>query len=184
MLYTQQTNSIFKNNYIELQNNLVKNEQTNQVFKHIKIIEKNTIKPGSVILCEYKKKIMLLELYRYGINAISWEFPRGYIEDNESLSECAIRELYEEANIIFNKETDQIIQLGETAVNSSIMASKVSLFLVKINHTIDIKLQNNENIKSISWITQKEIQDYIKNGIIIDSFTINTLMFYNLTYNY
>ncbi|MDD2697323.1 MAG: NUDIX hydrolase [Arcobacteraceae bacterium] len=181
MLTTKEKEIIFVNKYIELQNNLVENVESKKVFKHIKIIENGTTTPGAVVLCEYKEKYLLLENYRYGIDEICIELPRGYIEKNESLENCAIRELYEETNIIFNKRTDNITKIGEISINSSIIASKVSLFLININQEInDIQLQNTEHIKSYSWYSKEEIYKDIKEGKIIDSFTISSLLFYSL----
>lgn len=138
-----------------------------------------------MILCEYNKKFLLLETYRYGINDFSLELPRGYRNANESLKECAIRELKEETNIEFNTTIDTIQKLGEIAVNSAIIASKVTLFLIIITQPIDnLELQAEEQINSYSWTDITTLNKYISEGKIIDSFTINTLMFYNLKNNF
>lgn len=181
MLLTKEKKTLFKNKYIELQNNLVEDETNKNKFEHIRIIENDTNRPGSVILCKYQNSFLLIENYRYGINEVCFELPRGYVELNESLSDCAIRELYEETNIIFNKSIDKLTKLGEIAVNSSILASKVSLYLISINQIIDdVQLQSSEHIQSFKYYTLKELHEKIKEGKIIDSFTINALMLFSL----
>lgn len=181
MLKTKEKRIIFSNKYIELQNNLVEDIKNKKTFEHIKVIENGTSTPGAVILCEYKDKILLIESYRYGIDEMSWEFPRGYIKENELLEDCAIRELYEETSIAFNREIDKLTKLGEITINSSYIASKVSLYLITINQEIhNLKLQDSEYIKSFKWTDINSLFDDIKSGLIKDSFTINTLMYFYL----
>ncbi|MFT7005283.1 MAG: ADP-ribose pyrophosphatase [Sulfurimonas sp.] len=181
MLKTEKENVVFISKYIEVQNNDVVDTNTKNKFKHIKLIENNTINPGSVVLCKYNDKFLLLENYRYGINDFSLELPRGYKNLNESLEDCARRELKEETDISYNLNMDSIHKLGEIAVNSAILASKVSFFLITINQSINnLQLQSDEHIISYSWIDMNTLLDYVKNGKIIDSFTINALMLYKL----
>lgn len=184
MIKTKKKNIIFSNKYIELQNNNVVDINTNNEFDHIKLIENNSNYPGSVILCKHNNKFLLLENYRYGINDISIELPRGYRDKHEPLEECAIRELKEETNIIFDFNIDRIQKLGEIAVNSAILESKVALFLIEINQPINnLQIQSYEHISSCYWLDLNTINDYILEGKIIDSFTINTLMFFHLRSN-
>ena len=183
MLKTKETKIIFKNQYLELQNNIVIDINTNKEFEHIKIIENEAVKPGAVVLCQYNDKFLLIENYRYGIDSLSLELPRGYIEKTETLENCAIRELYEETNILFKKNVDKIIKLGEVAINSSFIASKVPIYLIIVNQNIkNIKLKTEEQIQSYEWYKMDQISNDILNGKIFDTFTINAMMFYNLYY--
>ncbi len=177
MIKTKEIKTIFKNKYIELQNNLVENDNTKRVFEHIKIIENNANYPGSVILCKFKDKFLLLNNYRYGIEDYSWELPRGYANENESLEECAIRELKEEININFTANST-IQKLGEIAINSSIIASKVVLYLIEIVNIEEIIMQEEEQIVSYKWVSLENLTQMIKTNEISDSFTISSLMFY------
>lgn len=181
MLKTKKKNIIFKNKYIELQDNLVQDLESNKEFNHLRLIENNTNNPGSVVLCNYKNKFLLIRNYRYGTDELCLELPRGYNESNETLKDCAIRELYEETNIIFDKKIDKLTKLGEMSVNSSIIASKVSLYLLKINQIIEnIQLQKEEHIISYKWYTLEDLHSKIKDGTIIDSFTLSTLILYEV----
>ena len=181
MLETKEKIVIFNNKYIELQNNLVEDRDTKKRFNHIRLIENNSKTPGSVILCKHNNKFLIIENYRYGIDEITIELPRGYTNTDESLEKCAIRELYEETNIVFLENKDEIIKLGEISINSSIMASKVSIFLININHNVEnIKLQHSEHIESFQWVSLQEMYEKIRVGEIIDSFTISALMLYKV----
>lgn len=180
MIITIEEKKIFKNKYIELQNNIVK-DSNNKIFNHIKLIENNSDKPGCVVLCKHKNKFLLIENYRYGTDEFCLELPRGYVEENESLDNCAIRELYEETNITFDYNLDSIFKLGEISVNSAILASKVTIYLINIHQKVcNLKLQNDENIISSKWSTLKEIYFDISNNKITDGFTLSTLIYYKL----
>lgn len=177
MFYTIKTNVVFKNKYIELQNNIVENIEEKQ-FEHIKLIENSDIKPGVVVICENAGKLLLLKNYRYGIDKEVWEFPRGYKECNEALKECAIRELMEETGVK-NNDITQIHKIGEMNVNSAFMASTVEIYFIKIN-TFIIQPQDNENISEYLWVSFLEIKNLIRNHQITDSFTLSALMQFSL----
>ena len=179
MLITQKENTIFKNKFIELQNNTVLNTETKTIFEHIKLIENESSYPGSVAMCKLDNSFLVLENYRYGIDDMCFEFPRGYAEKNETLEECAIRELYEEIGIGFSAN-DCIQKLGEISINSSYLASKVSIFLIEIKNSGTFKYQKEELIKNHFWLTSNEIYELIKNNSIVDSFTISAMMLYEL----
>lgn len=181
MIETLETKTIFKNKYIELQNNLVKNKKTNNTYTHIKLIENNSTHPGSVILCKFNDKFLFLKNYRYGIDDYCWELPRGYKEEKESLEKCAIRELNEEININIDEKTN-IIKLGEIAINSSILASKIALFFIEISSVNELIMQEEENIEDYKWIPIEEVIQKIKNKEIYDGFSTNAIMFYILNY--
>ncbi|MFC0323103.1 NUDIX hydrolase [Gallibacterium melopsittaci] len=173
MLKTIKINTIFKNKYLELQNNNVVDEVTNKSFEHIRLIEKETDYPGAVAICKFEDRLLLINNYRYGINRMSLEFPRGYVEKGETLEECAIRELFEETGVIFNPTVDSIKKLGEVAVSSSIMATMTPFYLIEIKQSLpEIHLQKEENIEDFKWESIDNIINLIKENKIVDSFTI------------
>lgn len=178
MIITKKINTIFKNKFIELQNNIVENKKNKKIFEHIKLIENESNNPGSIIIVEYKKKFLIINLYRYGLEKFSWELPRGYKNKNESLLNCAIRELKEETGIILSNKSN-IIEVGKIAINSSFIASELAVFLIKITSEPKINLHLSENIINYEWLTLTEIFQKIKDNKIIDSITISafTLFF-------
>jgi ADP-ribose pyrophosphatase len=50
-----------------------------------------------------KRKIVMVEVYRYPITGWSLEVPCGHIDENESAKKCALRELHEETGYLARK---------------------------------------------------------------------------------
>lgn len=179
MYKTLAVHTLFKNSYIELQNNDVENTANGKHFKHIKLIENSSPTPGCAIICELNGKFLLLKSYRYGVNKECWEIPRGYINPEESLEACAIRELQEETNIDSNCVLSTTI-LGYIDINSSIIASRVAIIHIKVQNNFDLIIQKEESILDFKWQFIDEIQHSIKIDEITDSFTISSFMLFLL----
>lgn len=177
MYKTHKINTIFKNNFIELQNNDVENLINNHQFKHIKMIENESNEPGVAIICEMNNKFLLLKNYRYGVNRECFEVPRGYTEKNEQIINCAMRELCEEVGItqscIISTEV-----LGYVDTNSSILASSVAIAHMKLLDDCLLTVQKDELITDYYWYTIDEIKNLIEKNIILDSFSICGIMLY------
>lgn len=73
-------------------------------IESLKISTKNNTPDGVIIYAvhgEQKDKIVLIRQFRYPINDYIYEFPAGLVESGENMSECAIREMYEETGLTF-----------------------------------------------------------------------------------
>lgn len=179
-IITKKTNTVFKNNYIELQNNDVI-FPNDTLGNHIKIIENNSNTPGIVIICENEQdEILLIELFRYGVESYSLEFPRGYKNKNEPFLDAGLRELKEETNILDRDIIDSTL-FGSFFINSAHTASEVGVIYISVqSDNLDIKLEKKESIKNYFWFDTNTLKKRISEGLIKDSFTINALMFYLL----
>jgi 8-oxo-dGTP pyrophosphatase MutT (NUDIX family) len=75
----------------------------------IKITDRT--KAGVILFSPNKKYVLLVKTKSNGIRKCKWGFPKGSIELNENISECAMRELKEETGLIIdidNKIIDNI----------------------------------------------------------------------------
>ncbi|MBF0472743.1 MAG: NUDIX hydrolase [Nitrospirae bacterium] len=176
-IHTTEINVIFKNKYIELQDNdvIFPNGKTG---KYLRVIEKDSKTPGSVIICINEfNEILLVTLYRYGIDQYSLEFPRGYKDKTEGFIDAGVRELREEVNIQ-DKNIVNVSLIGSFFVNTSNNASEVGVVLIHINSLdLNVKLEIQESIIESQWLPIKHIKEKIIIGEIKDSFTINAFMF-------
>lgn len=88
-----------------------------------------------------------------------WGSPKGTLQDNESIINCAIREVKEETGIeIDEKELTEMITIN----------SRVSYFFVKMNE-IDVSVQNqiiDNDANGIGWFNVECLYSLVKQGIL------------------
>ncbi|MBQ6888692.1 MAG: NUDIX hydrolase [Lachnospiraceae bacterium] len=70
----------------------------------LKISTKENTPDGVIIYAvhgEKKDKVVLIRQFRYPINDYIYEFPAGLVEPGENMTDCAVREMYEETGLHF-----------------------------------------------------------------------------------
>lgn len=145
----------WENNYFEISG-------TENFFK---IVQKTG---GVVIAPQVLKKFILIRVKRIDQKEY-WEFPRGFIEVDESFEHGAIRELREEMNIV----ASDIHDLGEIKIDSGLILSNVRMMLVKVPkyELSKIELQDSEKILDYRLFSIGELCNLIRNKELVDSFT-------------
>ncbi|WP_428817306.1 NUDIX hydrolase [Clostridium butyricum] len=139
------------------------------------IISIESLKGGVVIIPITKnKKIILIKEFRLNINEISIEFPRGFVENEESSLEGAKRELFEEIGGV----AEEFEVLGSIATNNGISNEKVDYYVAWDTTFSYEELQSEENIIDVVEYSLTELMNLIKESKITDSFTLcGTLKF-------
>jgi len=169
---TIKKNTVFKNKYLELQNNYVEFPNKTQ-GEYLKIIENSSPTPGIVVCCKNEEnEYLLIDIFRYGINKRSLEFIRGYTNKNEEFILSAKRELFEESGI----NVDNIISnkyVGSFYINTSNTLSEIPVIKINIKNVDEVSPQTEESIINILWKSSIEMESMIRNGVIKDSFTIS-----------
>src|ERR1051326_8845550 len=109
--------------------------------------------------------IALSNNFRYPIGLSSFEFPRGFRKDGESLERAAIRELEEEAGL----STASLKFLGEVFPDTGFVANSVPVVLAKVNSRNQDQ-QRSESMESIAqeldWIQCSDLDSQISQGRI------------------
>lgn len=152
----------FGNEWISVYENLVQTSKGNK-------IKYTTTKSSDivVIIPIIDNKIIMVQCYRYPTNSSHIEFPAGHLEKNETITQCAKRELLEETGY-----SSQNIEF----IHSYYVSPGRSDQMVHIFRAIDLvkKHQNLENDEELEVIqmTKNEIKNSILNGTIKNPSTI------------
>ena len=102
-----------------------------------------------------------LFIYRNG----KWDLPKGKLEKNEIISECAIREVEEECGIedltIIRKLmiTYHVYTLGEKRI-----LKDTHWYLMKSNYSFALTPQLEEGIERVEWKKESDIPKILKNS--------------------
>lgn len=179
MLKTIKEVSVFKNKFIDIQNNDVIDQYWNN-RKYIRIFQNAEHKKetGVVVILKIKNKFLLINLFRYWIQEDSWEFIRGWIEKWETYEEAGLREVFEEVNIVWHNS--KLIWISYT--DTGILNTEVWFILIEIDSLKNqfIKLQESENINNYILLSKKELKEKILEWTIKCWFTIQWFWFLNL----
>ena len=126
------------------------------------------------------KKIILVKQFRYAIKKELFEIPAGLINKNESLVDCAYRELKEETGFKANK----IKKLFQTFLAPGYSDELLTIFLASDLEKGEQSLDLDEFIE-VKTFNFDEILNMIKNNEITDSKTISAILYMNLNdYNW
>lgn len=140
-----------------------------QVFDEKGRIRVESVNGGAVVVpVTADGKYVVLKIYRPNLQKIMLEFPRGFLESGEEPEEGARRELLEE----IGGTGDEFIPLGTATLDSGISGTVNHFFLCRNTVYDTERLQAEEGIKELLFLEEEEMKACIREGEIIDSFTI------------
>lgn len=109
-----------------------------------------------------KKELLVYEEYRHGVAEVSYTFPAGGIENDETLEDASKRELLEETGY----DCKDIKLLKNYVVSGSYMFGKLNIMRIrKIKKIAEPKSKDIEDPDHI-WLSKNQV----KNSIINDDF--------------
>jgi ADP-ribose pyrophosphatase YjhB (NUDIX family) len=95
------------------------------------VLDGRPTRPGRItgvdVLPVLADKVLLLRVYRHPIGRELWEVPRGFIDDQETAAEAALRELKEETGLTCTP--NDLVALGTYAPEPGTMAAYGALFV-------------------------------------------------------
>nr|XP_027201715.1 putative uncharacterized protein DDB_G0277255 [Dermatophagoides pteronyssinus] len=103
---------------------------------------------GAIMLDETMDYILLVQ----GYGNKTWGFPKGKVNHDESLMNCAVREVFEETgyNCMGNILADQYLE-------RKIFESRLRLYLIRnVEFNYEFKPQARNEIRSIKWFALKD----------------------------
>ncbi len=122
-------------------------------FKHFKLVK------AGVGLVKNKEWEVLL-IFRRG----KWDLPKGKLDDNETLIECALREVKEETGLTEIKAGKEIDITYHTYIEFGKHILKESHWYLMLCKTIETLVpQVEEDITDIRWVKKQDLKNYLNN---------------------
>ena len=130
----------------------------------------------NIIAITKENKIIMVKQYRFGTSKTELEIPGGMIEEGEEPMEAAKRELLEETGY----EGDKFTYLGHVDPNPAFQTNKCHVTLIENCECVsEQKLDPGEDI-AVEKVSQRNIQELIRNGTIRHSLVIAAFSLYDL----
>lgn len=114
--------------------------------------------------------LVLVRLRRAPALGFCLEFPRGGVEENESLEEGAVRELWEETG--FDAVPGATASLGKVAPDSATLNGATPVLLVPLQERAQAGAFDTDEIDSVLRVTPAQFEAWIADGTIVDGMTL------------
>lgn len=120
-----------------------------------------TIQAGGGVVINEKEQVLMI--YRRE----KWDLPKGKLDPNETIAECAIREVMEETGLQFiTLEKKLITTMHEYIEKSQLIQKETHWYLMHASTDTNQTLipQIEEDIEKIEWVDKKDINRYLQNS--------------------
>jgi ADP-ribose pyrophosphatase len=129
-------------------------------------------KAGLVVVRD--NSLLLVRQYRLLVNQLSWEIPGGKIDAGEAPQESAARECFEETGVKC-RNLKPLLNYHQTLEGVNAFTH---LFYARDFEDNNNFVPNRKEVESIAWIPSEQCFEMIKEGKILDSFSILALLAY------
>lgn len=107
-----------------------------------------------VVFCLFEDKILLLKRAENKPESLKWTAPSGKKDLGETVSQAAIRELFEETGIQVS-EAETLAEKGSFEHEYPDYSIMIHLFLYNLNTLPNVKLRNEEH-SDFCWVTPSD----------------------------
>ncbi len=129
------------------------NKLKKEFFKHFKLI-----KAGGGLVKNKKGEILLI--FRRG----KWDLPKGKLDENETLLQCAVREVREETGLTRIEAGEEINTTYHTYVDFGKHILKESHWYYMLATGEETLVpQTEEDITEIRWVKKKDLNSFLEN---------------------
>ncbi len=109
---------------------------------------------GVSIIATKQDKLLLLHEFRMGVNKQIYNLCAGMLEDQETIEECVVRELFEETGLLV-REIKEILPPSYSAV--AISDTKTYIAFVEVHGEIEDHSSDNEQIDA-NFYSKEEVK--------------------------
>ena len=126
-------------------------------------MKKKTIVAAGGLVSNDKGELLLI--YRRGY----WDLPKGKLDEGESIEACAVREVEEETGLT-NVLLDKLIGITYHEYfdewKQRDVVKETHWFAMHVNGDQTLVPQQEEDIKDIKWVAQKDLGTYLQQTYI------------------
>jgi 8-oxo-dGTP pyrophosphatase MutT (NUDIX family) len=132
--------------------------QTDAILKRFTQYKKKVPVCGAIVFNSDMSKVLMVRGWGSGA---SWSFPRGKINQNESLVACAIREVREETGFDM---TSFVLEDEYIGMRTKDTQQEVYLFTVpRVPESTEFLPQTRQEISDIKWFFVKDLESVVQN---------------------
>jgi ADP-ribose pyrophosphatase len=114
--------------------------------------------PGIVVVPVREGRIGLMKIFRYCIQQVSLEVPRGLVEGNEQPAQAAAREMREELGF----SASECRHLGHIFADTGLISRHIDVFVCEAGERLAKEHDELESISAdVQWLTPEELRDLI-----------------------
>jgi len=158
----------YKNQYITLvEDKVIKPDGKEGIYGYVKV--RPTL---GIVPVDKNNNIYLCRQFRYIFKDESWEIPRGFLDDKETVEKAVRRELNEEAGLV----SSTLTFIGSLRLSIGVIDEQCKIYLAQdLSQDKNFKLQKNE-IEEVKCFPFNEVLAMIKEGKILDGLTVGTVL--------
>ena len=108
----------------------------------------------------YNSKDQILMIFRNE----KWDLPKGKLEIDENIQECALREVEEECGVSNLKIVNQLQSTYHTyEINGKAILKHTYWFKMNTNYSNELVPQIQEGITKVEWVNKKDVFKKLEN---------------------
>lgn len=153
-----------------------------KVDDYVSIIPKYTSVSGYTgvaVLPVINDSFGLIRVFRHPLRKLSWEVPKGFIDQDETPLVAVCRELKEEINLIVKSE--DLHELCSISPEPGVLAVRVKCFFIKLDiQSFTLSGDNTYELghEKIHFFSRNQLIALINKGLIEDACSLTTILMY------
>jgi len=128
---------------------------------------------GVIAVPVHRGLVGLVPAYRYPIGAVSWEFPRGACNHDETAQDAAARELQEETGLLART----CALLGTLHAETGLIENAVQAFRVDVHDSVpgDSAVETMESVGDVVWTSPEDALGMARRGRVTCALSLAAL---------